>query len=204
MLVCLFLRYFEINDNFNGIFKTTYIENFTRVEASGSGLCYDKNLRKDIRTKPENCVDPESKLDWCSDMDFERKRMPWLLISLKEKFVKISGYSMKLGCCEYGYCCCRIHSWKLEGSNDNKTWSLLHEGVRDKDYKDCDQKTFQTKEGTYSMFRLSQTEPWPDCPSCIFINKIELFGELLESEYSRPSIVDNDEEVSIIGKVHKE
>ena len=36
------------------------------------------------------------------------------------------------------------------------------------------------------------------------LNKIDAFDELIESEYSHPPITDNDEEISIIGKVHRQ
>lgn len=193
---------FPFNTEFNGIFKNTFHSNITSLETSGNYFCYDESLKEDVLSKPENCVDPDSKLEWCSTYDYSNRLIPFLQMNFKDS-VRISGYSMKLGCCYTSWCCCRIYSWKLEGSNDNSTWEVIHSEEKQKDFKECNERSFEVKSPKFfRMIKLTQTEAYPSCPSCIGLAKFELYGDLDDSNYQlfidRPEIED---EVSIIGKV---
>ena len=58
----------------------------------------------------------------------------------------------------------------------------------------------------YTYFRFVLDEEWPSCPKCMQVNQIELYGETIGSgftSYSESNIEDDDESISIIGKVKK-
>ena len=168
MLLSFLLVNYPFNQNFDGIFKNTYSSNITKVEASGSEYCYDERFKKDVASSPEFCIDPLSTLEWCSDIDYERKRKPWISVNFRNNKVKLSGYSLKLGCCFDGICCCMIYSWSLQGSNDNTTWKTLHKMEKQDDFKDCDSKSFEvTTSQPYSIYRIIQDSPYQGCSSCL-------------------------------------
>ena len=54
----LFLASFPVNEKFNGVFKNLYKNGFIKVYASGSDYAWYS--QKDLMTKPENAIDPES------------------------------------------------------------------------------------------------------------------------------------------------
>ena len=182
------------------------------VEASGSlGVHYDGKCHK---TYPNQTLIVDEKLDWCSNIaDNKKDEKPWIMYSIKGKGMKVTGFSVRNGCCWYPCCCidddhmvdyaccCRLDSFSLQGSNDNKTWKTIHHEEKDKIYYDCQFKTYnfpETESFTYIRFVLDKE--YPDCPRCMQINQIELYGRTTDSMF-----MDNDEEsdesVSIIGKV---
>ena len=179
-----------------------YHENITAVEASGSYFCWDSINRKDIPSKPEFCIDPESKTEWCSTVNKSKDDYPWLLVRLKNRKFKLSGYSVKAGCCSVeDICCCRLYTWSLEGSNDNKTWVTLHKDERNMELSYCKNKTFEVKQSQYfTFFRIIQYDAEPGCWKCIQLAKIEFYGDL-DGSYSSFEEQDLDDEISIIGRV---
>ena len=203
MLIYLFIREFPFNDKFDGVFKNTYNEGDVSVVASGSSECFFHSLGKDILTKPESVIDPEDKLEWCSNFNRSKTDYPWIAAIFKDRKFTMSGYSIKSGCCELAsVCCCNIYSRSILGSNDNKTWSKLHTVEKDKTFRKCEEKTFKVNEkGSYSMFKLIQDEPLPGCWFCMSISKLEFYGS---SNNDKGNEIPNEDEVSIIGRLKSE
>ena len=197
----LFIRDFPFNDKFNGVFKGTYNKDDVSVVASGSRVCFIPSAGKDILTKPESVIDPEDKLEWCSNINQSKNDKVWIATIFKDKKLTMTGYSIKNGCCETNACCCLIYSWSVLGSNDNKTWTKLHSVVKDDDLEICEEKSFHVdKKGSFSMFKLVQDEPEPGCWYCMNINRLEFYGIIDDDELEE---ISSEEEVSIIGRVKK-
>ena len=189
-----------------------------RVEASGSlGLYYNGKCNP---TYPNQTLVGVREYDWCSNIynsntDTEK---PWIQFSIPNKAMKLTSYSFRNGCCihycccntESGNvvdyrCCCELYSFSLLGSNDNRTWKLLHKVEKDGEYIHyCEVKTYdlETKE-SFKYIRFVCDEPWPGCPHCMQLNQMEFYGQVFSSiDYGYDSgEEDNDESISIIGKV---
>ena len=196
---------FPFNDKFDGFFKKTYKLNLTSVEASGSTMVWNRTKQKDILTKPEFAVDPEADdYEWCSDINKTLFDHPWILFNFKKRKFQMSGYSLKQACCDAVGCCCIIYSWSMQGSNDNKTWTTIDKQEKQRDFNDCDTKSWEvSSQQRYSYIRLIQDEPFPKCWYCIGLSKIEIYGTLSGAEMDNfDSNQDADDEVSIIGKVY--
>ena len=200
MLITLFIREFPFNNKFNGVFKNTYNKKDISVTASSSRECYFYSLKKDVSTKPESVIDPEDNLEWCSDINKSENDRPWLATTFKDKKFTMSGYSIKSGCCKYSgsRCCCRIYSWSIHGSNDNKTWTKIHSVEKSEELDFCTEKSFLVdKKGSFSMFKIIQDEPQPDCWFCMDISRLEFYGTIqgdVDDEIS------SEDEISIIGR----
>jgi hypothetical protein len=193
------------------------------VESSGSlgfyrdGVCH--------KTHPNETLISNERYDWCSNIakfKDDKKYNPWIQYSIKGKQMKIFKYSVRNGCCfqyecccdyengniiDDSHCCCRLYSYSLQASNDNKTWTVLHKVEKDKSFNYCETKTFELKEKSspFTYFRFVLDEESPGCYKCMQINQIELYGETISSSYS--SFIDNDDEdesISIIGRVKKD
>ena len=206
MLFSLLIREFPFNEKFDGVFKNTYNEDSVSVVASGSTECFFPEFGKDILTKPESAIDPEDKLEWCSNINRSKTDYPWISTVFKNKKLSLSGYSIKSGCCKYSTdgCCCLIYSWSILGSNDNKTWTKLHSVRNDLELGICKEKSFQVdKKGSFSMFKIIQDEPEPGCWYCIALSKLELYGTLSDYNNDNGEEVSNEDEVSIIGRIKK-
>ena len=159
--------------------------------------------------------------DWCSNMAVDKKdptKSPFIQYSLKGKQMKVKKYSVRNGCCRYDccctedgqtidyFCCCRLYSYSLQASNDNKTWKVLHKVEKDRSFNYCEVKTFEIKEpeAPYTFFRFVLDEEWPSCPKCMQINQIELYGATVAGSFSSINgNEDEDESISIIGRVRK-
>ena len=198
----VFLRSFPFNDKFNGVFKKTYKEGRIKIDASGSRICWVSDFSDDVMTKPENCVDPESKIQWCSSFDSRRVKKQWISFTFEGAKLNLQGYSLHAGCCSAYRCCCKIYSWSIQGSNDNVTWTTLDKVEKDEELFDCANKSFPVKSNgnSYKTIRLIQDESEKGCPTCIDLTKIEIYGDLNDENYIPDDLEDN-EEVSIIGKV---
>ena len=191
------------------------------VEASGSiGLYFDGKCHK---THPNQTLVADEKIEWCSNVASiknDKNYNPWIQYSIKGKQMKVSRYSVRNGCCyyacccteedgkvvDYEYCCCYLYSYSLQASNDNRTWTILHKVEKDKRFDFCQTKTFELKEMSqpYTYFRFVLDEEYPNCYKCMQINQIELYGEAIASGYTAYSdISDDDESISIIGRVKK-
>ena len=186
-------------------------QNDIEVSASGSiGQYYDGHCQK---TTPETTVSTEAtKHDWCSNINKSKTDYPWLSILVKNKRMRITGYSLRSGCCYYGCCClednhyvaccCSPYSWSLQGSNDNKTWVEIHRVEKDNKFYNCQNRTYDVKtDKEFSFIRIIQNEPWPGCEFCLCINKFEVYGTTVNGDYMIEKDFDDDESVSIIGKI---
>ena len=186
------------------------------VAASGSLGLY-KGSGKSDPTYPNQTLQVDEKIDWCSNIA-SSEDFPWIEYSFAHKAVKLTGYSIRNGCCYYDcccdpdtgkiidyYCCCALYSFSLEGSNDNKTWKTIHKVEKDSRFYRCETKTYTLSEKSESFLfiRFRLDESIPGCPRCLQINQIELYGEQINSfAYdSFENDEDNEESISIIGKV---
>ena len=208
MIFILSLRHFPFNKKFDGVFKNTYSDNITVVEASGSMYAYDSLGKTDVLSKPENVIDPSSHTEWCSNVNKSKSDRPWLLVSFKKSIkLKLSGYSMRSGCCNYGDgCCCRLNSWSLLGSNDNATWTTIHKVDDKTDFYHCDEVNYEINSERFepfTFFKLVQDKPYKNCWFCIELSRVELYGKLdVNDDFN--DVSSNDDEVSIIGKVSRD
>lgn len=208
MIFSILLQIIPFKERSDNIFSQN--EGLVEVDASGSiGQFYNGSCHM---TDPNHMVDSTTrKTDWCSNIAKNKKDMPWLMTTIKDKTMKLTGYGIRSGCCYYGccceddrdtYCCCWIYSWALQGSNDNITWKNLHVVEKDNKFYSCINRVYDiTINEFYKYIRLVQLEPWPGCEPCICLNKFELYG----TTDDRGSVTidsDNDDSVSIIGKFH--
>ena len=188
-------------------------KNDLKIASSGSiGQYYSGKCHP---TYPNFTVAHNSKSDWCSNIASFDDPMPWISFSLKNKAIKVTGYSLRNGCCwydccclddnhryDYDFCCCRLYSFSFQGSNDNTTWTTIHKVENDNEYWVCLFKTFTfPKTQPFSYLRLVLDDPYPGCPKCLQINEIQIYGEEVHSLNDFESDDDNEESVSIIGKV---
>ena len=183
------------------------------IEASGSiGLHYGGHCHQ---TFPNETVLVNEKMDWCSNIaPKETNEYPWISYSFKNRGIRLTGYSVRNGCCWYpccclddshyidGFCCCRLYSYSLQGSNDNITWTVIHKIEKDTRFYDCQFKTYEFDETpSFKYIRFAMDGEYPGCPKCLQINQIELYGTRTDSIFTTYEEEDNDESVSIIGKV---
>ena len=183
-----------------------------KIDASGSlGLYYGGKCHQ---TFPNETVSQNKDLDWCSNIAENDNSKPWISYSIKNQKLRVRAFSIRNGCCVYDccclddsrlidLCCCRLYSFSLQGSNDNKTWKTIHKVEKQRDIFYCEYKTydFPLTEG-FTFIRLIQDERMPGCSFCMQVNQIELYGELSAS-FQDEMNEDNDESVSIIGKLKK-
>ena len=213
----LLLEFVAFPNKENSVFdKISHNEGELSLSASGSmGLYYDGKCHQ---TYPNATLNDNKELDWCSNIPEKGSGKPWIGYELKKKSVEISGYSIRSGCCYYpcccidddkiidGECCCNLYSFSLHGSNDNKTWTLLHKVEKDKNFWGCKTQTYEieNQHNSYSFIRFVLDEPLPGCYNCMQINQLEIYGKIGTNSY-RQIISDDesDESVSIIGKVRK-
>ena len=214
MIFTLFLAFVSFPDKKDAILQKNL--NLVQVESSGSlGYYYQGKCHM---TTPNMTLVPDEKIEWCSNIAKSKNDTPWISYSLKNKQMKITGYSLRNGCCYYEccccdnsgdidghFCCCDLYSFSLHGSNDNKTWEIIHSVKAVKDFYLCKFNTYEfsiTK--SYRYIKLVQDEPYPNCLHCMSINQIEFYGEVVNSLFDYDvSDDDNDEPVSIIGKINR-
>ena len=190
------------------------------IETSGSIGYYKKG--KCNKTFGNETIVSDEYSEWCSNIAKDVNdplQNPWIQYSIKGKQMKVSRYSVRNGCCNYVCCCdeedgkikdygccCGLYSYSLQGSNDNKTWKVLHKVEKDESFDYCGSKTFELPQVTepFTYFRFVQEKEWPNCPKCMQINQIELYGETINSGYLPNDAADDDESISIIGRVRKD
>ena len=187
------------------------------VDASGSlGLYYKGKCNK---TYPNETLVADEKIEWCSNIAKSKEDKPWISYNLPSKSMSITGYSIRNGCCWYACCCaddgriidykccCRLYSFSLQGSNDNRTWETIHKVEKEDEFWGCKTMTYEFKEATksYRIVRLVQDEEYPNCPFCMQINQVELYGTTKSSSdiFDTEDYIENDESVSIIGKIDR-
>ena len=78
-------------------------------------------------------------------------------------------------------------SWKLEGSNDNETWILLHSKENSNDLLSSGAKrTYKVYvNGLFSFFKLTQTGPNRNGQSIFHVERVEFYGEFCTFEDKR-------------------
>ena len=217
MILFYFLQFISFPSRNDVVISSeSFKRNEVNVESSGSiGLYYSGKCHQ---TYPNETLNTNEKMDWCSNIvPSGSKDMPWIMYSLKNKAIKATGFSLRNGCCWHAcccidgtridseYCCCRLYSFSLQGSNDNKTWVTIHQVVQDSKYWYCLFKTFTFEKTTpFNFLRIRMDEPYPGCPICMQINEIQIYGETVSSNFFSDGDYDeNDESVSIIGKISR-
>ena len=186
-------------------------KNKISVESSGSlGLFYSEKCHK---THPNYTLDDNSKYDWCSNIATIGEPNPWIMYSIENTKMKLSGYSMRTGCCIYpcccddddvidSFCCCSIYSFSLQVSNDNTTWKVLHKVEKDDTVIYCQTKTYDVQSSDYYKYvRLVHDETKPGCENCMVVNQLELYGETTNNAQFDKDSEEEEESVSIIGKI---
>ena len=193
------------------------------IESSGSLGLYKRG--KCVKTYGNETITSDEYSDWCSNIVSDKSdpsKNPFIQYSIKGKQMKVKKYSIRNGCCrhsvcccaeedgkivDYGYCCCDLYSYSLHASNDNRTWTVLHKVEKDKTFYYCLTKTFELEKATqpFTYFRFVLDEEWPNCPKCLQINQIELYGETVASGFSSygSDSAEEDESISIIGRVKR-
>ena len=188
------------------------------IEASGSlGIRFRGQC---LPTFPNQTIIEDDRMDWCSNIMKTTNDNPWISYRLTNKAMKIRGYSVRNGCCHYVCCCdpetdldididccCRLYSFSLQGSNDNKTWKTIHKVEKDNSIRFCELKTYEFDlTQPFNIVRFVMDEEFPRCLKCLQVNQIELYGKTISSDFytfEDDSSDDNDESISIIGKVKK-
>ena len=185
------------------------------VESSGSSGLYYKG--KCHQTFPNETLNYDEKMDWCSNfVPLESQDKPWITYSIKNQDIKVTGFSLRNGCCWYDccciddnrilseYCCCRLYSFSLLGSNDNRTWKTIHKVEKEEKYWSCSYKTYNfEKTQPFHYLRLRLDAPYPGCPVCMQLNEIQFYGETIPASgiYNSFEGENDDESISIIGKI---
>ena len=114
-----------------------------------------------------------------------RELNPNITFHLPYHKVKITHYSLKSrtnSSRAYNY----LSSWRLEGSNDQKEWTLLHSMGETEILKTPNVlKVFQTtKQGVFDTFKLTltnePTEQRPDGKFFLVLSSVEVFGSLCD------------------------
>ena len=187
------------------------------IDSVGSaGIYYGGKCHQ---TYPNNTLIQDEQMDWCSRVipKHEKNIKPWIIFSVKDKAMKIKGYSIRNGCCFYdccctddgkvfdGVCCCRLYSFSLHGSNDNITWKLIHKIEREKTFWRCKYFTYEfPMTEPFKYLKLVQDEQFPGCHYCLQINQVEFYGETINSDDLIEQKDDEfDDSISIIGKISK-
>ena len=193
------------------------------IEASGSlGLYYNKKCHQ---TYPNETITENAEFDWCSNIgSSDEDQKPWIMYSFKNEKMVLSSVSIRNGCCYHACCCvddqtlldyeccCLLYSFSVKASNDNHTWVTLLKQEKVKDFWGCKFMNFEiddqiiTKERSHGGFRYIKfvmDEPYPGCRYCMQINQIELYGETNGAVFYDELNDDNDETVSIIGKIKR-
>ena len=173
-------------------------------------------------TSPNLTLTDEERQDWCSTIiDKQSNNKPWISFSIKNKLMSLTGYSFRNGCCYYSCCCinedgvindidgccCELHSFSLQGSNDNETWKTIHQVDSNTRIRYCEDKTynFDSKTQPFKYIRFVKDKEKSGCPFCLQINQFEFYGDTvdaLDSSYS--SFEEEEESVSIIGKIKRD
>ena len=220
MLLILFMEYIAFPSREDAILTNEINSNHqVQIDVSGSlGIWRDGKCQK---TSPNSTLTTDKKTDWCSNIGQTKEYpgKPWITFSLKNKVMQVKEYAIRNGCCWYGcccyedgteirdvYCCCRLYSFSLYGSNDNHTWKHIHSVEKDAMFRICEFKTYDLKETyTFKFYKFELDEPFQGCPLCLQINQIEFYGKAIQSldtyEFEGDDI--EEESVSIIGKINK-
>ena len=212
MLLLLFMEFVAFPSRNDQILAT----NKDKVEMFVSGSMGFFINDKCVQTSPNGTITEDKKIDWCSNIAKKGDDSPYIAYGVRGKAMKLTGYSVRNGCCWYycccvdnngvitdTSCCCELYSFSLQGSNDNRTWKTIHKVEKDTRFYHCMFKTYEFHETeSFKFIRFVLDEEYPNCPKCIQLNQIELYGTTVTSDFAlSQDEIDNDESVSIIGKV---
>jgi hypothetical protein len=105
----------------------------------------------------------------------------WIQFDFKDRLVSVRDYSIKSD----GNAGCHLLRWKLEGSNDGDSWTLLDQrntqdlnGSRVVKSYECE----PSQSAVYRFVRLTQTGPNSSNDRHLMLSNIEFFGALSESQ----------------------
>ena len=214
LYLTLFLSFIAFPKRDDAIFHSIKDKNKIKTEVSGSMGYYTRG--KCLPTYANSTLNEEDKQDWCSNIAKNGNEKPFIMYSIEGKSMKLTGYAVRNGCCYYACCClddnnlldgdrccCRLYSFSLLGSNDNKTWTTLHSIERAEKFYYCSFRTYEINNNqAFKYIRFVQDEQLPNCAFCMQINQIELYGSTISAfdDFSD----DNDEgSISIIGKINR-
>ena len=192
--------------------------NNIRYDVSGSlGLYLGDN--KCQETYPNSTLSTNRKLDWCSNIPEDESQNPWIQYSIPGQAMRLTGYSVRNGCCYYacccniqtgklidGSCCCELYSFSLQGSNDNITWKVIHRVEKSDYYFDyCFYQTYNfPMTESFNFIRFVLEGQRKGCAKCMQINEMEFYGKTTPSSYYNYGDSDeSDESISIIGKIKR-
>ena len=215
MLMILTMAYLAFPERNDALIGPNAVN--VKVDVSGSmGLLMDNG--KCVPTEPNVTLSPDEKYDWCSNWVRSDDEHPWISYSISNKAMKLVGYSVRNGCCYYdcccipetgelfdGECCCEIVEFSLQGSNDNHTWKVIHQTERDQGrLHHCESKTFEfPMTESFKFVRFVLDKQLSGCPRCMQINQIEFYGSTISSYPDQYDNEENEESVSIIGKIKR-
>ena len=156
------------------------------VSSGSIGIRYFDGQCK--QTYPNQILVGDEGWDWCSNIMKSTDDHPWVTYRLPNKAMSLRGYSVRNGCCHRHcccdpgtdrdldiHCCCDLYNFSLQGSNDKKTWKTIHRVEKDRQFYNCQLKTYEFDiTRPFNFIRFFMDEEYPHCPKCIQINQIEL------------------------------
>lgn len=191
------------------------------IATSSGSIGFYKNGRCQ-KTDPNMTLGKDNKLtDWCSNIvskDEKTDAKPWIAYHIKNKRIQANSYAIRSGCCYYEcccnddstfideFCCCSLYSYSLQVSDNNVTWRTIHSVKEDQKFFSCTNRIHKfdhVEEFTYSRIVLDKQRP--HCENCFALNKVEFYGSTIyyNGIYDTNVDEDNDESVSIIGKIDR-
>ena len=151
MFPIIFMQFVSFPSRKDAIFESLKNSpNEIRIEATGSLGLYYFDEKKCHQTYPNHTLVSTPETDWCSTIAPNNNEKPYITYSLRNKIMKINGYSVRNGCCRHrccclddnkpldDYCCCELYSFSLQGSNDNQTWTVLHKVEKESRIRYCE------------------------------------------------------------------
>ena len=180
--------YFEAaNESFNGIF--TYIYNNYR-ENLASILSFSSSQIYTGRANAQTLFDPNNNgADASNNFHTINEKNSFVQVSFKHKRVILSHYTLMSrneDCTiNVDHCSQYLIQWKLEASNDKRTWTKLHVQNKTDALSGNGLKTTCqcTRYSSYKHFKLTNTgETSTKNDHYLVLHRIEFFGELENRE----------------------
>ena len=202
----------------DAIFESLH-ENNEVVSFSSGSIGYYKGGKCQLTSPNMTLGKDDETTDWCSNiaMQGEGEGKPWIAYRVKNKKIRASGYSIRSGCCYYEccciddtrdidkYCCCSLLSYSLQVSDNNMTWRTIHSVENDENFWACTNRDYKfNKVEEFTYVRLILDKQRLHCENCFALNRFEIYGETINGAYDTESEDENDESVSIIGKINKD
>ena len=203
------LNFVHFRERSDAIFSN--LEEPPKIYSSGSFGLFNSDSNC-YPTFPNFTINSNRKFDWCSNIALGSE-YPWISFNIPQKSMKISGFSLRNGCCFQGdnccnpqtkkklniNCCSSLYSYSIQGSNDNRKWITIHRVERDNNIQWCQTKTYEFEMSEpFNYIRFQMDEEKDGSPKCLQINQIELYGKITPQRFSSFS---DDESISIIGKI---